>query len=253
MILADDSMDGRATPSPGLERAAAYVAGEFAGSASRRRAMAAATSSGGACLAGSPDTGTRGSSSPAPGGSSRGSGADVRYIGGRSSIDEIIGTTIVTARGRRSPGAASDPALRGRVALLPVDYARPLPADLQERVDRLAASARAVVIVSNRDSATFARRLGGRGRAAADSGFPRRPAGRPGHRAPSARARAGRPQPCRWCAANPAPARDRASGRPAPNLVGVLEGSGPWLRREYVAVTAHVDAVGVRPGAADSI
>jgi Zn-dependent M28 family amino/carboxypeptidase len=39
----------------------------------------------------------------------------------------------------------------------------------------------------------------------------------------------------------------------APNLLGVLEGRDPALREEFVVVSAHMDAVGVRPGGADSI
>jgi Zn-dependent M28 family amino/carboxypeptidase len=38
-----------------------------------------------------------------------------------------------------------------------------------------------------------------------------------------------------------------------PNVVGVLEGSDPVLRGEYVAYSAHIDHIGVSPGQPDSI
>jgi hypothetical protein len=39
----------------------------------------------------------------------------------------------------------------------------------------------------------------------------------------------------------------------APNVVGVLEGSDPVLRREYVVYSAHIDHLGVTSGLPDSI
>lgn len=39
----------------------------------------------------------------------------------------------------------------------------------------------------------------------------------------------------------------------APNVVGVLRGSDPKLRDEYVFITGHMDHIGITPGAADSI
>ena len=48
-------------------------------------------------------------------------------------------------------------------------------------------------------------------------------------------------------------ARRYLSARRRPNLVAVLEGRDPRRRHEYVAISAHLDHVGVRPGRADSI
>jgi peptidase M28-like protein len=39
----------------------------------------------------------------------------------------------------------------------------------------------------------------------------------------------------------------------APNVVGILEGTDPALRQEYVAYSAHIDHIGITPGLADSI
>ena len=39
----------------------------------------------------------------------------------------------------------------------------------------------------------------------------------------------------------------------APNTIGILEGSDPILKNEYVVYSAHMDHVGIRSGQADSI
>jgi hypothetical protein len=39
----------------------------------------------------------------------------------------------------------------------------------------------------------------------------------------------------------------------APNTIGIVEGTDPKLRNEYVLFTAHMDHIGVTPGVADSI
>jgi Zn-dependent M28 family amino/carboxypeptidase len=39
----------------------------------------------------------------------------------------------------------------------------------------------------------------------------------------------------------------------APNTVGILEGSDPELRREYLIYSAHMDHIGITPGQPDSI
>jgi hypothetical protein len=46
---------------------------------------------------------------------------------------------------------------------------------------------------------------------------------------------------------------ERIASDSAPNVLGVLEGSDPVLRQEYVLFTAHMDHLGIIPGAADSI
>lgn len=39
----------------------------------------------------------------------------------------------------------------------------------------------------------------------------------------------------------------------APNAIGILEGSDPQLKNEYIVYSAHMDHVGISPGRADSI
>ena len=43
------------------------------------------------------------------------------------------------------------------------------------------------------------------------------------------------------------------SSASAPNTVGILEGSDPGLRKEFLVYSAHMDHIGITPGQADSI
>jgi len=250
LILADDSMQGRATPSPGLERAAAYVARQFA-----ELGLAPAGDGGGyeqrwALTEWTPDT--AGSRIELQGRGWRVAprlGVDLRYVTGAAGGRTIRGETVLLDGA--AAARAGERELRDRVVVLPVDYGRPLPPELPALVERLAARARAVIILGNRDSATFARRLAAAAEyrltpdfRTGDDGAPvlelhRRALG--GHRLDSG---------VRVTIRLERRIRRRAT---APNLVGVLEGADPTLRREYVAVSAHVDGVGLRPGASDSI
>ena len=251
LIIADDSMQGRATPSDGLERAARYVAGEF-----RRLGLAAAGDSGGYeqrwdLSRWLPDTAASRIEVAGPGWKvTPRLGVDVRYIGGTVDGRPISGEAVLLEQplaGERG----GDPSLRGRIVLLPVDYFRPLAPDLQRLVDRLAAVAEAVIILGNRDSTTFAQRLAAAEEPRLTPDFRRREAGAPVlelHR----RALGGRsPAQGVHVAIRLEP---RLLGRwTAPNVVGVIEGRDSALKREFVAISAHVDALGIRPGSADSI
>jgi Zn-dependent M28 family amino/carboxypeptidase len=53
-----------------------------------------------------------------------------------------------------------------------------------------------------------------------------------------------------WLQRYPLPKDSTAT---APNTVGMLEGSDPKLKHEYIVLSAHMDHVGVRGGQADSI
>jgi hypothetical protein len=263
-------MLGRDTPSPGLERAAAYVIGEF-----RRLGLRPAGEAGTFVQrfgvshwivnvgASSLELSARGARAQVA------FGSDVRVIGGAISGRPIRGEAVLVA-GPLTAGVAGDPRLSGRLVLLAPDFTRPLPADLDDRVDQIARVARAVLILSNRDPETFARRI-------ATSLEPRFT---PDHRdedggAPVvevresalgsvaavsgldlARLRALDTTVVRLLPELGAELRIvrhyLRRGR-APNLVAVLEGDDPRLRDEYVAISAHLDHIGVRPGRADSI
>jgi len=250
LILADDSMQGRATPSAGLERAAAYVARQFA-----ELGLAPAGDAGGyeqrwGLTEWTPDT--AGSRIELRGDGWRLAprlGADLRYVTGAVGGRTIEGETILLDLPAAARMGAAE--LRDRVVVLPVDYQRPLPPELGALVERLAARSRAVIILGNRDSATFARRLAVAAEPRLTPDFRDGQGGAPVlelHR----RALAGRPlgSGVRVTIRLQRRILRRAT---APNLVGVLEGTDPELRGEYVAVSAHVDGVGLRPGAADSI
>ena len=269
-ILADDSMLGRDTPSPGLERAAAYVIAEFQrlglrpagdrGTYVQRFGLSRWTVD---TAASSLEVSARGAKAIAD------FGADVRVIGGEISGKPIAGDATLVA-GLLRPTTARDPRLRDRIVLLAPDFTRPLPADLGDRVEEIAAVARAVIILSNRDSVTFSRRV--------DTSLESRLT--PDYHdaeseAPVVEVRESALENvvavaeldlARLRALDSTAVRDLPDLRvdlriarhylqraTAPNLVAVLEGRDARRRGEFVAVSAHLDHVGVRPGRADSI
>ena len=269
-ILANDSMLGRDTPSPGLERAAAYVIAEFhrlglrpagdGGTYVQRFGLSRWTVD---TAASSLEVSARGASATVA------FSGDVRVIGGEVSGRQIAGHAILVA-GPLRPAVTRDPRLRDRIVLLTPDFARPLPADLDDRIDEIAAAAGAVIILSNRDSTTFSRRI--------DTSL--EPRLTPDYRdaegeAPVVEVResalgsvatVAALDLARLRALDSTVVRDLPDLRvdlriarhylqraTAPNLVAVLEGRDPRRRGEYVAISAHLDHVGVRPGRADSI
>lgn len=268
-IVADDSMLGRDTPSPGLERAVRYVTRELerlglqpagdAGSFEQRFGLSRWTVD-------STRSGVDFASGPVR--AHAGVGRDVRFIAGAVTGREITGQTIILA-GPLTPAAAADQRLRDRVVLLAVDYGRPLPEDLGERIDQVGTAARAVVILSNRDSATFAQRL----ESAAEPRLT--PDFRDQLGAPIVEVHQRALQPLLRKAGidlsrlhelvrtefSYAPAlqvslqltRRYFQRATAPNLVATLEGSDSLLRREYLVISAHLDHLGVRSGQVDSI
>ena len=269
-ILAHDSMLGRDTPGPGLERAAAYVIGEF-----RRLGLQPAGEQGSYVQRFGVSRWTIDTAASSLALEARGSraqvafGSQVRVIGGEVSGLPVAGGAVLVT-GPLTAALAASPTLRGRIVLLAPDFERPLPFDLGDRVDEIAGVALAVILVSNRDSSTFSRRMessleprltpdfhdgdggapvlelreGGLGTVLTAAGLdlPRLRASDtavvrevPGLRVDLRLAR-------RYL--------ERAA---APNLVAVLPGRDPRLRREYVAISAHLDHVGMRPGSPDSI
>jgi hypothetical protein len=266
-LIADDSMMGRDTPSPGLERTAEYVAAEF-----RRAGLRAAGESGGYIqrfdiTRWTVDTAAstvKLTSGPAQ--AMARVGIDARYIDGPMPAKPIRGEVLVLAESSE-PGAVRD-----RIVILVADFSQPVKPTLNERILQLARSgARAVLVLSNRDSVVFADRLRLSGKPRftpgdnlqADLGAPvielheravRRVLAAAG--IDPVKLRSG---PRSQQGVVPALAIEirltrkvLARGR-APNVVGILEGSDPVLRNEYVAYSAHSDHIGISAGQADSI
>jgi hypothetical protein len=269
-ILAHDSMLGRDTPSPGLERAAAYVVSEFRrlglhpagehGTYEQRFGVSRWTVD---TTASSLELAAHGRRAGAPFGSA------VRVIGGDVSGLPIGGDAVLVA-GPLTRELARSPRLRGRIVFLTPDFELPLPFGLGDRVDEIAAVARAVILLSNRDSSTFLRRI--------DTSLEPRltPDFRDGEGgAPVVEVRESEFRGVMAAVGLDLPrlraldtalvrglpdlrvdlriARHFLERAEVPNLAAVLEGSNRRLRHEYVVISAHLDHVGIRPGRPDSI
>ena len=269
-ILADDSMLGRDTPSEGLERAARYVIGEFhrlglrpagdLGTYVQRFGVSRWTV----------DTAASSLELSARGARARVAfGSDVRVIGGEVSGKPIAGDAILLA-GPLTAAAAKDPRLRARIVLLVPDFGRPLPFDLGDRVDEIAGVARAVILLSNRDTTTFSRRIDTSLEPRLTPDYRDAEAGAPvvevregalGSVATVAALDLGRLRSLdstvirdvRDLRIDLRIARHYLERATVPNLVAALEGRDRRLRGEYVAISAHLDHGGVRSGRPDSI
>jgi hypothetical protein len=268
-IVSDDSMMGRDTPSPGLERAAAYVIREFRRLGLRPAGRGGSYEQRWGISHWVPDTAqSRLELSAVSQRASVRLGRDARFVGGRTNGPEIAGESWVIW-GPLTREATADPRLEDRIVLLVLDYKRPLPVDLADRVDEVALRARAVLIVSNRDSASFARRIENSMEPQITPDFRLERQAAPvlevheravglvlraaGIETDSLRNRTR--SGSRGTGIHVAVTLKRRTLRHdlVPNLLGVLEGRDSTLRAQYVVVSAHVDAVGLRPGAGDGI
>ena len=271
-VIAADSMLGRATPSPGLERTAEYVAAEFQRAGLRPAGEKGTYLQRFGVTRWTIDTvrsavelvvdGVRGVARV---------GTDARYVLGTIPSQPVQGSVVLLFRGDTS--AITEAAgVKDRIVLLVVDFTKPVsPALNQKIVDLARAGPKAVVILSNRDSVTFAQRLSAAARprltrdleALADDGAP----------VVEVHERALAPV---LAAADIDPAQLRRLGRDyrrtvpgltvklnlsrtivakgmVPNVAGILEGSDPRLRQEYLIYSAHIDHIGISPGQRDSI
>lgn len=266
-IIADDSMLGRANPSRGLELTAQYIASEL-----RRIGVHPGGENGSylqrfGLIRWVIDTGQ--STVELIAAHQRAVarvGAEARYLDGRIPAGPLQGAAVLVGDAA-APGAE----VKDRVVVLLVDYSKPLPPSLNQEVFQLAAAGpKAVLLLSNRDSATFAERLRSatlprltRDSTAGDTIAPILEIHE--RRLGSVLAAAG---------INPAELRRIPKGKPriiddlrvevrlarnilsraeVPNVVGVLDGSDPLLRHEYLVYSAHIDHIGVSAGQPDSI
>jgi Zn-dependent M28 family amino/carboxypeptidase len=268
-IIADDSMMGRDTPSRGLELTAKYVADQF-----RRFGL----KPGG-------DSGTyfqryaitrrqlllRGSEVVFRAGrvtSRAGFDRSARLTGGGVPSGPLSGPAIVLG-GPLTPDGIQGLALHDKVVLYVPDYRSPSPANSGQvaRAIRLA-GARAIVSVANLDSTAFAARVPSIApeRYGLDLGTGTPPtvevseasvtpvlnaAGIDLEQVRSGGTVVSRDVPALTIRVD---MRDSVLNRTtAPNTIGILEGSDPKLRREYLVYSAHMDHIGITPGQADSI
>ena len=271
-IIADDSMMGRDNPSRGLELTAKYVASEFGriglkpagdqGSYLQRFKLTRWTiDTDRSAVELVTDRAGDVSRQVAP------LGSEARYVDGRMP-DTLIRGNVLLLAGDPTPG--SD--VKGRVILLLLDYSKPVPPSLGQQIYRLAgAGSSAVLLLSNRDSTTFSDRLRTAGMPRLSRDAPRDTAEiapiieiHERTLAPLLSSVGIRPQRLRHATrgerrsvegmtAEIRLARRVLSRAELPNVVGVLEGSDPALRKEFVAYSAHIDHIGVSPGQLDSI
>ncbi|MGH7518550.1 MAG: M28 family peptidase [Gemmatimonadales bacterium] len=265
-IIADDSMLGRDTPSPGLELTAKYVADEFQrfglkpggdeGTWFQRYAVTRRKidiNSSAVVLRGA-------------GGESRFPlNATARLVQGAVPAAPLS-SGLVLFGGPVTAAEAAKVAYKDKVVLVVADQAREGTQALLREL--ILGGAGAILMPSGADSATFASRLAGqtRERTAVDLGDNQPPILLVlGAALTPALAPAGvdlaktRASPAAVARELPDVSVDVAlreivvSSESAPNTIGILEGSDPKLKHEYVLFTAHMDHIGITPGAADSI
>jgi hypothetical protein len=266
VIIADDSMLGRDTPSRGLELTAQYVADEF---------QRVGLKPGG-------DDGTflqrytisrRKVDIDSSAVTLRGAGGEWRFplnatarlAHGNIPAAPISGRLVLFGGAVSAADAAKVP-FKGQVVVVLADEAREGTQALLR--DLMLGGAGAIILPSAADSATFASRLPSQAR--------ERTTVEPGENQPplllvlgtalgQALAPAGIDL-AQTRSATSAVVRELSdlsaevalrdimvSQETAPNTIGVLEGSDSTLKREYVLFTAHMDHIGITPGAADSI
>jgi hypothetical protein len=273
-IIAHDSMMGRDTPSRGLELTAQYIADEF------KRLGLKPGGENGTYFQRYPITSIQLDVPASHVGFMYGGkhvhaefAKDARRSDGPIPQGEVGGPVVLVA-GPVDAKALDAAAIRDKVVLWVMDFTKPTPASANAvGAALLAAGPKAVITVSNRDSTVFAQRLVGQTRA--------RPVLGDGNTGPikvpiievHERALADM-----FTTAGTSAAEARASTAPvvrpldgvrvmvdmkatkkeatAPNTIGILEGSDPTLRNEYIVYSAHMDHDGTgkpRPGTTDSI
>jgi hypothetical protein len=270
-IIAADSMLGRATPSPGLERSAKYVASQFERAGLKPAGEAGSYLQRFGVIRWSIDTARsaidlRGSSRKVV----ARVGTEARYVLGRIPEKPLTGPVVLIAGPDTAIKSRVD--VKDKIVLLVVDFSKPVSPALSQKIVVLAeAGPKAVLVLSNRDSVTFAQRLAtaARPRLERDAG-----AGSESH-APvievqersvgavlaDAGIDVGRLRALDRDERRLIPglqievrlARRVLARAQVPNVVGMLEGSDSLLRREYLVYSAHVDHIGISPGQPDSI
>ncbi len=263
-IIADDSMMGRDTPSPGLEKTAQYVADQF-----KRFGLKPAGENGTWFQRYSISRRKIDPASSHVGFIFRGLhvhadlNRDARFAFGGVPAGEVLAPAVLLG-GAYSAEDAKALEVKGKAVILVMDYTKPLSPALQQAVGAiLNRGAAGMVLLSNRDSATFAQRVASQAqsRVGVDGLGPRAPVVEVHQRAlGEVLAAAGLNLDAIRASAS-AVTRDLPDltigfglkdtvlqSASAPNTVGMLEGSDPKLKSEYVVFSAHMDHVGTAGG-----
>jgi hypothetical protein len=267
-IIADDSMMGRDTPSRGLDLTARYVAEQF------RRFGLRPGGDGGSWFQRYPITRRRLDLDHSRVIFESGGRTDsarfttsARYDGGTVPEKTVSGTAVLVG-GAQTAESAERLDLRDKVVL----YAAPArghPDAIQQVIRVLyLAEPKALLVMSDADSAAFAASIPRRAPVRVVIG---QPTGRPvvvqvrGGAVASSLSAAGADLSAARTATAPLvrnlPAlrvsldlKDTVtSSLTAPNTAGILEGSDPVLKNEYLVYSAHMDHIGITPGRTDSI
>ena len=268
-VIADDSMLGRDTPSRGLELTARYVASQF-----RRFGLRPGGGNGG-WLQRYPITRRRFDAERSrvvleAGGARADARFDrtARYLQGMVSNGPLTGPAVLVGGGL-DPVAVSRMALKNKVVVYVTDFSTP-PTERATQVARAIrlAAPKAVLVVSNLPPEGSAARVPRSmpARATVDLKLVSPPYVEvlEATVAPVLRAAKVNLQSVR---ADTAPVFRELPGLrvrielrdsvleslTAPNTVGILEGSDPALKREYLVFSAHMDHIGITPGQPDSV
>ncbi len=262
-VIADDSMGGRNTPSKGLDRTAAYIASEFKrfglkpagddGTFIQRYPLSRVKIDGEASYV----TLTRAATSVTLRASS-----DLLYLsGGRTGAP--IHAPVVLVGGVLDSAAAHAVAPEQKIVVVVAPNSMNLNGQNKFVAALLTRQPAAIVMVSARDSVSFARQIALQSRERISLGVGGA-GGAPVIAIPERRVRAlltesgvdiAALRASRTFEVREVPTlqmsisvRDEAGSSPtAPNVVGILEGSDPQLRNEYVLFSAHMDHVGTNP------
>jgi hypothetical protein len=257
-VIADDSMMGRNTPSPGLEMTAQYIADQF---------KKFGLTPGG-------DNGSWLQRYPIPGGKLDFAQSRIVFAaGGKEAAagfttaarlaaryvpdQQATSAGVVLVSGRH--GAVPQADVRGKLVL----YVQPAGQDTAGQmkfVNQLLRASKGLLILSNLDSASHAKRM----EAAMKQPTVQTAPAWAAYVRPEAvtgladvltagdldltRVRSDTTPQVRELPGLTARFEAKTASQTAPNTVGILEGSDPKLKNEYIVFSAHMDHVGVRPG-----
>jgi Peptidase family M28 len=269
-VIAHDSMMGRDTPSRGLDLTAQYVANEF-----KRFGLKPAGDSGGYIqhyplvrqkLDAANSTILFRGETEVPVSFAE----DALILFGSTPAEPVIGEMVLLG-GVVDPEQIPADAVKDRVVIWPLDFSKPIPGTAGQVLNKLVASgAKFLVVISNRDSASFATELGRRLVESVSLGSEASEGGplviEVNERAiialvPQAAEQfaqlRGAPstvvQPIPEWSAELVLKQNVLGTTMVPNTIGILEGSDPRLKSEYLVYSAHMDHIGINPGQPDSI